>query len=58
LSIDAAAKKQISLLVNYVSDQTKYISNSDRKNISIGDYVNKYSFASLESFALLKNSAF
>ena len=48
----------MSLLLNYVNDQTKYISNSDRKNISMADYINKYSFASLESYDLLKNSIF
>jgi len=44
------------LLLNYVNDQTKYITNADRKNISIGDYIDKHSLASTHSFPLLKST--
>lgn len=54
--MDEASKKQINLLLNYINDQTKYITNADRKNISVGDYINKYSCASTEQFKLLKST--
>lgn len=56
--IKSANKKHFGILIDYIKDQTKYISNADRKNISVGDYLNKYSFTSQNSYNLLKNSAF
>jgi hypothetical protein len=40
------------MIVDYVCDQTKYISNEERKNLSVKDYLDKHHFTSPEAFRM------
>lgn len=42
-------------LITYVNDQAKYVSHADRKNISLADYINKYSFTSSQAYQIHSN---
>jgi len=45
-------KKNLNTVVSYICDQTKYISNKERQNLSVKDYLDKHHFTSPEAFKI------
>lgn len=40
------------MIIDYICDQTKYISNEERKNLSVKDYLDHHHFTSPEAYRL------
>ena len=45
-------KNNLRMVVDYICDQTKYISNDERKNLSVRDYLDQHHFTSPETYRL------
>lgn len=49
-SLETQDKLNLANIVDYVMDQTKYLSNEERKGLSVKDYLEKHHFTSHEAF--------
>lgn len=45
-------KQSMKVIIDYICDQTKYISNAERKNLSVKDYLDHHHITSPEAFSI------
>ena len=49
-SLSTQDRQNLKTVINYVSDQAKYMSNADRKELKLSDFMHKHSFTSQAAF--------
>ena len=49
-SLSTQGRQNLKTVINYVSDQAKYMSNADRKELKLSDFMHKHSFTSQAAF--------
>jgi len=43
-------RKNLGIILDYVMEQTKYMFNEDRKNLTVKDYIEKFHFNSHDAY--------